>query len=301
MIVPTASGNIVPTAQLMNLGVRRWRLYAGDTTRPLRGVVAAPGVDPASFESRVAAARVIMRDGSFFSRRTAAQLLDLPTFRSGSQLDVGSVRPNKPPSRPELRGHQIRAGVLREEVAGPLWLPHPADVWGLLAGVSALPELVMLGDHLISGRVRHAPPLCRIEELEDTVRRFHNSVGITRLRSALPLLRTGVESPAESLLRLKIIEAGFEEPQTCCPVEVAAGTRYADLGYPELKIAIEFDGAYHFAGGAAQARFDNERIEAMIDAGWRVLRVTAIDLRDPRRFLQRLANAIASATARLRK
>lgn len=98
------------------------------------------------------------------------------------------------------------------------------------------------------------------------------------LREALPLLRTGVESPAESRTRLLIVGAGLPEPQTSCPVVVRGRTLWADLGYPEWKIAIEYDGEYHFTGGVNRARWDNERIEAMIDAGWRVLRVTALDL-----------------------
>ena len=244
-----------------------------------------------------------MREGQFISRCTAAQLLGLPTLGTSEQLQVGAVRPEKPPHRRELRGHQIKPWVLRAEVTGPLWLPQPADVWGLHAGMNRIElgkgvaELVMAGDCLISGRSRQDRAWCELAELEETVSRFHNTVGVAALRAALPLLRTGVESPAESLLRLIIIDAGFDEPQTCCPIPIAGRTLHSDLGYPELKIAIEFDGKYHVEGGESQARFDNERVEAMIDAGWRVLRATSHDLRAPRPFLRLLANAIENAEA----
>lgn len=304
LIVPEASGRIVTVAELKRLGVKRWRLYAGDTTRPLRGVVADASIDPFSFESRIAATRAILRKGQFLSRRTAAQLLELPTMARveapSYPIEVGAIRPDKAPRRDEIAGHQIRPGTLRRDAIGPLWLPHPADVWGLLAGVSGLDELVMVGDHLISGRSRREPALCDPAELEETVRRFRRSVGIAKLREALPMLRTGVESPSESLLRLIIVRAGFEEPQTSCPVPVRGRRLYADLGYPRWRIAIEFDGEYHFEGGSRQARLDNSRIEAMIDAEWRVLRATSIDLRDPGPFLARLARAIAKAEAELR-
>lgn len=74
---------------------------------------------------------------------------------------------------------------------------------------------------------------------------------------------------------------------------------HADLGYPRLRIAIDYEGAYHFENGTEQARRDVERYEAMVAAGWRVLRVTALDLRDPSSFLKRLADAIAEASSAL--
>src|SRR5690606_5843630 len=137
--------------------------------------------DPSSFESRIAATRAILRTGQFLSRRTAAQLLELPTMARveapSYPIEVGAIRPDKAPRRDEIAGHQIRPGTLRRDAIGPLWLPHPADVWGLLAGVSSLDELVMVGDQLTSGRSRREPAPCDPAELEETVRRFRRSVG----------------------------------------------------------------------------------------------------------------------------
>ncbi len=106
------------------------------------------------------------------------------------------------------------------------------------------------------------------------------------------LLRFPVDSPPETLLRLEIVKRGFDEPVVDCPIPVAGRTLHADLGYPELKIAIEYEGAYHFDDGPEQARWDAERWEDMRDAGWRVLRVQASTMRDLRRFFERLRNAI---------
>jgi len=99
----------------------------------------------------------------------------------------------------------------------------------------------------------------------------------------------------ESRLRLLILAAGFSEPETSCPVPVAGEILHADLGYRELKIAIEYEGSYHFEGGAEQARRDIARHEAMRAAGWNVLLVTALDMRDPRNFLSRLVAALGAA------
>lgn len=284
---------VTSISNLRTLGVPRWRLYASDVSHPLHGVVAADGIDPHAYETRVAAVRVILDEGHFLSRRTAARELGMPV-RVPRAIEVGAVYPRRARRRAGVAAHQLRAEVLRAMPREPLWLPHPADAWGLLGAVCQQNELAAAGDFLVSGKSRRVPALCSIDDLEETVRRFRGGIGIERLRAALPLLRTGVESPAETALRLIIVRALLPEPMTCCPVETSDRTYYADLGYPELKIAIEYDGEYHFTGGAKLARWDNERIEAMVAAGWRVLRVTALDLRDPRRFLHRLAAAIAT-------
>ncbi|MBN9612801.1 MAG: hypothetical protein J0H64_04975 [Actinobacteria bacterium] len=112
------------------------------------------------------------------------------------------------------------------------------------------------------------------------------------------MLRSPVDSPPETLLRLLIVDAGLPEPMVNCPVRVGGRVLHADLGYPQLKIAIEYEGGYHFDGGHTQARRDVHRWEAMHDAKWRVLRVTALDLQDPRAFLARLAAAIQDAASR---
>lgn len=286
---------VATTASMREQGVPPWRLYAADVAHPLHGVVAAPGVDPMAYTTKIAALRSVLDDGHFLSRRTAARELDIPLLPGTSAFEVGAIAPRKARRRPGVHGHQLRAGVLRKLPHAPLWLPHPADIWGLLAATSSLDALIVSGDFLISGRNRQARPLTTITDLAETVVRFSRCRGVDQLRAALPLLRTGVESPAESLTRRLISRAGFPEPQTSCPVAVDGRILHADLGYPALKIAIEYDGDYHFTGGTQRAKHDNERIESMIAAGWRVLRLTALDLRDPRRFLARLAQAIERA------
>ena len=291
LYLPRETARLLTSSELRALGVSRGRSYSSDLSRPIRGVIAAPGLDPAAPDVLLAAVQAILDEGHFLSRRTAARELEIPVRASGL-IEVGAVCPRKPRHRAELSGHQLRAGVLRELPQGPLWLPHPADVWGLLAAFGDTGELVAAGDFLISGKSRHSAPVCSRGELEETVQRFQGMRGIGQLKRALLLLCTGVESPAESDLRLVIVRAGLPTPQTSCPVETRDRLLHADLGYPDLRIAIECDGAYHFDGSVHNARLDNERIEAMIDAGWRVLRATGLDLRDPRNFLRRLVEAI---------
>lgn len=291
---------VVSVAELRAAGVTKWWLYNGDLNRTLWGHAVRPGSDPTAFSTKVASLRLLMRPGRFISRATAARLYAIPVWRESDALVCGAVRPTKPPEHKGLAGHRIGQNVLYKEPEAPLWLPHPAEVWGLLSAQCSLQDLVIAGDFLLSGRSRREAPLCTREELRLTLERFKGSVGIEKLRQAMPLLATGVESPAESRTRLQIVQAGLPVPQTCCPVQTKERTLFADLGYPEWKIAIEYDGAYHFENGIEQARRDNERIESMLDSGWRVIRVTALDLRDPSRFIARLARALQDAGAPIR-
>lgn len=284
---------------LLDSGIPRSHLYTKNISRSSHGVVVRPGVDPQAFETQAASIALCLRPGQFFTRGTAAKILGLP--RVGSQretytpIEVGAVRPIRPPTRQGVQGTQVRAGALKCLPEAPRWTPSPEDVWALLAPTVDLTGLVIVGDYLISGKNRWTDPLSSLSDLKGSVARFSGCPGIGRLRQALPLLRTGVESPAESQTRLLIVNAGLPEPITSCPVPVEGQLLHADLGYPHWLIAVEYEGSYHYEGGVEQARRDNERHEAMRAAGWRVLLVTALDLRDPRRFLARLAAAIASA------
>lgn len=294
---PGINGAVATVSELKAAGVSHWRFNAGDVPRVFHGLAVAPGTNSESFEIKVEALRRLMVPGRFISRHTAARVYGLPVQRILRELDVGAVRPLRPPRHEGLRGHQVRRGIFRSLPTSPDWIPAPGEVWATLASTESLEQLVVVGDFLISGPNRQAEPICDLLELEDVVKRFKGCVGIARLRDALPLLRTGVESPAESKARLLIVRAGFPEPKTCCPVPVYGRILHADLGYPELKIAIDYEGEYHYSGGVEQGRKDNSRHEAMRDAGWTVLTITAIDLRDPRDFLRRLSRAIRASQA----
>ena len=298
---PSLSAEVVRVRELREVGVKRWRLNAADLGIPTYGIRAAPGVEGAAWATRVAGIQLVLSKGQFISRCSAARLLlfPLPWRLSGRApqvpIEVGAVRPRRPPERRGVTGHQVQPGVLRSSPSAPDWLPDPADVWGLLGAVLGVDDLIIVGDHLVS-QVRRAPgPGCTPADLLDTVSRFAGAQKIDRLRQALQQVRTGVASPSETLTRLAIVRAGLPEPVTQCLVATTERTYHADLGYPQWCIAIEYDGQYHFEGGDAQLNFDNERREAMQDAGWVVLSVTSVDLRDPTKFLRRLRRAIARA------
>ena len=59
-----------------------------------------------------------------------------------------------------------------------------------------------------------------------------------------------------------------------------------DFGFPEYKLAVEYDGAWH---GGRGMTLDRARMNRLLPAGWRVLFVTAADMRDPVTLAKRIA------------
>jgi len=114
--------------------------------------------------------------------------------------------------------------------------------------------------------------------------------GIRRLREALDLVREDSWSPRESKLRGLIVRAGFPEPALNQDIYDDHGRFLGcfDLVYPDLKVAIEYNGLIH-AGSYAK---DVERIAALRAAGWTVIEVTADLYAQPEELIRRIRSAL---------
>ena len=110
--------------------------------------------------------------------------------------------------------------------------------------------------------------------------RYPGRRNIRPARDLLRLVDGGAESPRETRLRLLILDAGLPRPQTQVRVRDEYGQIVArvDLGWPELKIAVEYDGDQHWTDRRQFAN-DIRRIELLQALGWIVIRVTAQDSR----------------------
>lgn len=82
----------------------------------------------------------------------------------------------------------------------------------------------------------------------------------------------------ESRLRLDIVLAGLPEPVPQYEVFDSIGRLIGrlDLAYPDLKVALEYDGDHHRERD--QFRRDAVRLNHLRLLGWTVLRFTADDL-----------------------
>jgi hypothetical protein len=102
--------------------------------------------------------------------------------------------------------------------------------------------------------------------------------GVAKVRRAVELVDPRAESPPESRLRVALVLAGLQPvPQ----FDVHADGDWlgrVDLAFPQEKVAVEYEGAYHFEDD--QIVRDDARYTALRAAGWTVIRVSAADLRD---------------------
>ncbi len=127
--------------------------------------------------------------------------------------------------------------------------------------------------------------------------------GVVQARRLLDLCDPRSASPGETVTRLVTADAGL--PRAECQIEVPTGrgTCFVDLGWEDMKVAVEFDGEIKYAGGVpgdadVVRRDEAARQRALEDAGWTVVRVCWADLADPIGLEQRLRAAYLAGRRR---
>lgn len=104
--------------------------------------------------------------------------------------------------------------------------------------------------------------------------------GLARLADTLSLVDGGSESPQETRTRLLLVKSGFPPPRTQIQVFNRYGDFIAriDMGWEDLKVGVEFDGAQHWLD-ARQRSHDIDRASELAAEGWVIVRVSADMLR----------------------
>ncbi len=137
--------------------------------------------------------------------------------------------------------------------------------------------------------------------LDRLVGRSAGARGVRRARMVLARADGGAESAGESMLRWRLVESGLAEPVVQVPVETSIGWRWLDLGWPEAKVGIEFDGRVKYGSDGEQAvravLEEKRRQQAIEDEGWTLLRFSWSDLSDPDRLIARVSRALRTRGA----
>ena len=302
------------TGEARNHGVDRGRLRAADLISPHRGIhIAAAGAIDDDIMSRCERLIPALGPDHWFSHRTAARIWGIPVRPAYSPLEglhVLSVNTRVPLRHAGVFGWVTADDAVRREMFDLLPVVSPADVWCQLAHRGAVVDgeliehewLVAAADYLLTGR--RAPdgtrgaPLCTLDELRAAIARRGRGRGTARLRRALADARFPVDSPYETRTRLGLVMHGLPEPVVQVRVETAQGVRHADLGYPEQKLLIEYQGEEH---RLSRKRWlsDLTRVQLFQDAGYHVLLIGADDIEpDCSALAGRVRRALARETAR---
>ncbi|MEV4900243.1 DUF559 domain-containing protein [Citricoccus sp. NPDC055426] len=280
-------------AEARGLGVSRDRFLAADIVRLGWGLYAAEGTDlgwPSAHEppshglGRLALAALVKRfPGTVLSHATAAHVFKLPVpdnVAADETVHLTWFTATRAVQRKRITAHrsplaaQDRMGYLQ------LALATPARTWLDLAPVLTEKELVVLGDAIVNRPYRGGQRLDgwdTLAGLSATLERAGSVKGVRIARLALARCRVGADSPPETLTRLALVDAGLPEPVV--QLKGDPTDRYspaADLGYRQLKIAIQYDGKHHRT--TRQQTSDARRDAWFQERGWLVVRLTSDDL-----------------------
>jgi hypothetical protein len=131
----------------------------------------------------------------------------------------------------------------------------------------------------------------KVADVELLTQRYPGRRGIARARLAIALFDAGAQSPKETWLRLVLVNAGLPRPQTQIPVLDEFGTviAYLDMGWEDVKVAVEYDGEQH-RNDRSQYNLDIRRSEILQRLGWIVVRVVAGDR--PASIVRRVKSAL---------
>jgi hypothetical protein len=134
----------------------------------------------------------------------------------------------------------------------------------------------------------------KVSDVDEVAQRHPGVRGLLAPRATLELVDGGAESPYESLTRLLLVQAGFPRPRTQIRVLDRNGYVIAriDLGWPEYRVGVDFDGAHHWTD-LRQRNSDAERYWLLPRLGWNDIRLTSGMLHNrPEVFLDRVGEAL---------
>jgi hypothetical protein len=228
------------------------------------------------------------------------------------------------------RRQAILVGSSAAAILGTRWLPHDEPAELCRTRHSAATGLIVRGDTIadderqiahgmtcttpartaydLGRRLDGDEAVIRIDALINATKvtaaqvrsvadRHPGARGLRQLRATLELVDGGAESPQETRLRMLLVAApDLPRPVTQIPVRNQFGrvVRRIDMGYPEWRVGVEYDGEQHFTNPDDYAN-DIERLEFLAGMGWIIVRVSARQLRFER---QNIVDRVRAALAR---
>lgn len=249
---------------------------------PFRGVFIPADIE-LTHGVLVRAASLVLPPDAAASHETALRLMGVEV---GSELPLHfSTNSSLRCRHPGIVLHR-RQGRLSPRPVGGVRVLGPDRSFVDCATTLSFVRLVQAGDWLV-----HLG-LTSLDTLAAYVNASHLD-GVVRGRRTYGHVRSGVESPMETLVRLVLILARLPEPATNVDIVDEDGRFVArgDMSYLRYKVLVEYDGRHH-ERDARQRQYDHLRLERLQHAGWIVVVITAEDLRDKRRIAWRVFDAL---------
>ena len=254
--------------------------------RRLRQDVYVDARVPVTHRLLISAVGLVLPGGAGFGGRSAAVLWGVPDVAAAEDpVEVLLPRGSRWNAGPGVRCRQQlpgRALVRRGRWRCSSRVDTAVDLVRFLPG----DEAVVMLDHLVrEGLVALGAVRADLADREPCA-------GSARARRAAQLADGLAGSQQETRLRLLLLRAGLPPPVAQFVIRDEAGfVARVDLAYPDLRLAIEYDGLYH--AGTTTFFADRRRLDRLTAAGWTVIHVTAEDMRRPERLVARVRAARA--------
>lgn len=258
----------------------RSQLEAGLIRHVLRTVY-VDGAVPDSLELRARALCLVTPKDAVVCRQTAAWLFGVDTLALDITDGVAPVELLRPADKEHVHrrwsiGHSQTVLSGDVTVYRGLRVTTPAATAVHLARHLRRPfALSALDAMLHAGLVTKAG-------LVDAVKRYPRHPGIKQARELVRYSDPLTESPGESWLRLRLLDAGFPRPHAQVRVTTAKGERRIDLGYPNHVYrgrhpGLEYDSDQWHTGKTARRRDESRQLE-LEESGWSILPVRRGDV-----------------------
>ncbi|WP_282852180.1 hypothetical protein [Gulosibacter sediminis] len=223
-----------------------------------------------------------------FSGLTAAAIWGLPMpSRWVAAKHIPEIVVPKSHGRDRTAGLKPRRILdARFERVEHLGLPVVPPLLALLTSCRDLTalEATAMADAMLTGSTNYPGitalelPMATEDEVRDALRQMKRTPGITVLREVLERMRPRVESPKETELRCRLVDAGIPEFEVQPEFVTRTGrVLRPDLGHPPSRTYLDYDGAEHF-GDEQKQRDDLTRSRLITAAGARHIRLTKEDL-----------------------
>lgn len=270
----------------LGLGMTWGQLRSKQWQRPFRGVRALG--DTATLLDKCHSYAPRMREFEAFSGLTAAAIWGLPLpSRWAAAKHTPEIVVPKSRARDRTDGLKPRRILdARFERVEHLGLPVVPPLLALLTSCRNLTalEATAMADALLTdsdnypGITASARPMATRDEIRAALRQLKRTPGVTVFREVIERMREHVESPMETELRCRLVDAGLPEFEVQPEIQTAGGKLLRpDLGHRASATYLDYDGADHWVS-EAKHREDLTRSRLITATGARHIRLTKDDL-----------------------
>ncbi|WP_052206877.1 hypothetical protein [Sinomonas humi] len=231
-----------------------------------------------------------------YSHTSAARLHGFATWGVGSTVHIIGSTNSGTSHAPDTATHRVPledAEIVMVRTRGGRLVRATEPVRTVLdCARTLLPErAAVIGDSALRGGVM-------LGDLESALEASPIVRGGARAARLLRLLDARAESAGETRTRLLLSRLGVEPPETQVCIETPHGSYRADFGWRRFKLILEFDGRgkyFDYRPTPEVLLLERRREAALIELGWRFVRLVWSDLEHPELVGARLAAAFAAA------